>query len=284
MENYIHLISRNLAIGHILQASSLYDRKEKGFENKQETAMIKPQPIDVREFTDNLSIGPIGAYETQISERKQWFKEVVTIRGTDWQFPVDKAVENLFFPWEEIGAEEKLILWYGDNIRDYMMVRYLASQYREYELYEADIASEWMNGLENESKGALTLAECEPAQIYEVFKNIKPMTQERKQQLISEWEQLKQGKGILRDLYQGQVRELEEDYYDEQLLKVISTQNYQKTESILRITMDNIRQENNNVVSRLWLEYRLKKMETEGKLISKNKPNQLRELLVKKVR
>ncbi|MGL4736615.1 MAG: DUF3658 domain-containing protein [Cellulosilyticaceae bacterium] len=269
MGEYMHIVTENLGVGMVMRGE-------------------EPQKRDVfcrmiQEFTDHLGIGPINQYVFASQERKQWLSEILTVRGTDYDFEVEDVVENLLLPikMDEIAADQKIVIWHADNVRDQLALRYLVSEYGDYPLYEANVSQHILRQEEDKTEYVKTILECTQDQMSESFKEFVAISDERKAMLQQEWEELKTRTSVLRVLKDGQIVDLEETAYDQAIQDAVDSEEAYPIQQIMRDVNRKAR-EDGDVPSKLWLEYRIQKMVAEGVLVAEDESPNLGLVKVKK--
>ena len=147
---------------------------------------------------------------------------------------------------------------------------------KECTLKEVNVSEFMIEDYEGDKYNPSCLAECEPKSIGEIMTGIKEMSLERKDELVSIWEELKNSKENLRIFKNGKVESVEEDYYDKDLCKNTGS-GFVPAEQVIGETMGR----SDQLVGDVFLEYRLRKLIEDGKLESKGKMKKMSDYKVK---
>lgn len=174
--------------------------------------------------SDNFSLGPLDNYESKTGKmfRKKWFDSFFDEIKADEELRdyFEKAVDGIQNEIKDIGKEDKILIWYGNNVNDIIGLMYLYfllgnEKKRFYFTNVSEILIEDKRGNVYRSR---LLGEVHPDK-YELFwKNIKLADGEFYRKYQKNWTDISRSKDTLRIMKDGEVCGVEEDYYDEYII------------------------------------------------------------------
>ncbi|MCY6484208.1 DUF3658 domain-containing protein [Clostridium aestuarii] len=232
---------------------------------------------ETRCFRDDLSTGSIYELERNIDKRVQWFKQMF-IETVELEFikEIDKEIEENYNLELSIPEDGKIIVWHGDNVIEQTALRYLANRFKNNEIYEISVSKSVEKEFNGEKYKARATGECNPEEIGKALENISLIKEDTKQMFMDEWNELRKSKSTLRILKDGKIINVDESYYDADILEYTPNE-FMKAARVIGTVMGMSQQ----VVGDTFIDYRLRKLIEAGKIEYRGKLRSMREFDIK---
>jgi len=208
---------------------------------------------------DDFSIGPIRGLETNegIQERTMWMRELLRCTALSSHADYSDWIETYINSNLDIAAQipdnSSIIVWHGQSASDRIGLRYIL-----YMLQNKSLQVEEVNLPIN--AGAAT-----SEMIVDGFHTKKSIV--NIQHLLKEWEAWSQTNSILRIMQGEEVRSVPDSYFDELIVKHVTSEYKKATHTIGEILSDNQINEF-YLTSRIHQLVKLNKLEYIGNLSS----------------
>ncbi|MBU5484343.1 DUF1835 domain-containing protein [Clostridium sp. MSJ-11] len=188
-----------------------------GMRHAMKLKLIKEE--NVVSFNDDLSVGNISNCR-EYEYRKAVIHNIYSDYGTDIDDgEIKKSFDNFY---EILSKENDFIIWYAHNPRDYCNLYYIVSLLKDKNIKVVECIEKtfedrtlfykWVNEVCIEDLPIL-------------LKKGKILSEEKKFMYTKKWKELVSQNGLLRaEKYEG-IETVEEDYYDDLILKRIPTKN-----------------------------------------------------------
>lgn len=264
MSEYVHVV-----FGDSARGSLRYFFKSNESEYKGEV-------IGLRE---DYSIGPICKIDTEegMKKRIEYFKHAFeTISEDEYLQDIDKDFIEMYKKIKNTDKEAKIIIWYGENANDQVGLRYLVSLLKDRELYEVNISDLSIYVSDDIKYTPRVLGECDSEEIQNLIPKIKKIDKEVHNNFIDEWKVLSNSKENLRVFKENKIVCVDETYYDNDILSNC-TLNFRKATRAIGATMG----KSGQLVSDLYIDYRVRKLIESGKLEYRGKLATMREFDIK---
>lgn len=234
---------------------------------------------DIIGSIDDLSLGNVYNFQDNISKRVEFFCKL--FRGTEFMDEDNEAyINSEFFNFYKnklnIPKERKIVIWYGNNIAEELLLRYLVNRFKENTLYEVCVSKIVVRNFEGDDTMVRAVGECSPEELGLALKKIKLIDDERKNKLNEEWLNITKTKENLRVLKEGKILGVSEEYFDDMIIKY-TTNEFISAARVIGETMGNLEE----LIGDTFLYYRVRKLIEEKKLEFEGKIGSLRELKVK---
>ncbi|GAA0736556.1 DUF1835 domain-containing protein [Clostridium oceanicum] len=271
MNSYVHI-----ALGDSAAGCLKYCLKE----NKDNIYFGK-----VMKFTDDLSTGSIYKLDENIKQRDLWLEQLYGKTGVKYYIAPNKKldaefiyneIKNIYNGTLKIPKDFKVVIWHGNNVMEQISLRYIMNTFKEYELYEADVSKYITHVYDNQEYKVRCVAECRPQELELVLEKISPIDDDKKSELISQWNNLQESKATLRILQNGKIVSVGEDYYDNEILRFLS----KKFKNAPRV-IGNVLGTSHQIVSDTFIDYRLRNLIELDKVEYKGKLKTMRDFEVK---
>jgi hypothetical protein len=238
--------------------------------------------IKVLSFNEMFSAGPLHNLhnEEEYNTRGLWFLERFPDQGyyLNPQHKLDTMIQTL----KEIPADKKITIWCGDNSRDQTGLRFALSVLSErrqpihlinpFEAY-SEIVKQYEVGLHPRALGQLPNEAMQT--IIKLTEDTPPICSAQRKQYELEWQELCITEDMLRVWSNGQLTNVPEDYYDEDLLSLIlQLQQCEEGEHFVNagLIVSTIIEQWNLCTDISFIEYRFWRLISEGKLLFKGIP------------
>lgn len=261
MSQYVHIVISDSTAGslkHYLKFHKKYNGK-------------------IVSFVDDLSIGCIYKLEENINQRVEFIKNIQRVNGdSHWGDDIATAISNNYCKDLEISKDSKILIWHANGVNEQVALRYLVHRFADYELYEVMLPSNCICYYPDGSKGEQiykSSGSFDSDMLGKALNRHTQVSEGRKQTLSKEWEVLTNHKGMLRILENNVIQQVQEDYYDNDILKYLTGQPYTKTARVVGYVMGHTLQN----VSDFFIHCRIKKLIEIGKLIYKGKLKAMRD-------
>lgn len=228
-------------------------------------------------FIDDLSIGSIYKLEENIEQRLQWINKIEQINGdVYWDDDIVKAISKNYNGDLKVPKNCKVIIWHANGVNEQTAVRYLVNQFKNYELYEVMLPAkhivEYPDGSKTEhiyiSSGCF-----EPETLGRELRYHTLISEDRKDELVNEWQELRNNKGLLRILENGKIKQVDEQYYDSAILNYVADKHYIKAARVVGHVLGHSEQN----VTDFFIHYRLKELIEQGKIKYKGELKSMRD-------
>lgn len=268
MNSYVHI-----ALGDSAAGCLKYCLKE----NKDNIYFGK-----VMKFTDNLSTGSIYKLDQNIKQRALWMEELYEKTGIKEEYyigtneNIHNEIKNIYIDELEIPKNFKIVIWHGNNVMEQTSLRYIINRFKEYEFYEVDVSKYITHVYDNQEYKVRCVAECRPQELELVLEKISPIDDDKKSELISQWNNLQESKSTLRILQNGKIVSVGEDYYDNEILRFLSKE-FKNAPRVI----GNVLGTSHQIVSDTFIDYRLRNLIELDKVEYKGKLKTMRDFEVK---
>jgi hypothetical protein len=241
--------------------------------------------IRVLSFNETFSAGPLCKLDNDegCHARELWFQERFPDQG--YHLNPQHKLEAMIQTLKEIPEDKKITIWCGDNSHDQTGLRFSLSVISErkqpvhvinpIEAYEKlpGITDQFSMGLSPQSLGQL------PNEAVQIIikntENTEPLTSAKRKQYELEWQEISNTEDMLRVWANGQLMNVPETYYDEDILSLIlELQKDKKEDHYVNagLIVGTIIGQWNLFISISFIEYRFWRLISEGKLLFKGIP------------
>ncbi|WP_432408788.1 DUF1835 domain-containing protein [Wukongibacter sp. M2B1] len=265
MSNYIHIAIGDSANGS-LKTLLKPNRQSKYYGS-------------VRNFREDLSIGSIYQLEKNIGKRTEWFNRIYTETGYSELIKdnyIEKEIELSYIKELDILRDSKIIIWHGENVLEQTSLRYLVSRFRDNEIYEVSVSKNIRKELKGEIYSPRATAECRIEELEKALEHVTLIDNNRKEMLISEWNQLREDKATLRIYRNNKVICEDETYYDKYILEYTPNE-FIKAARVIGTVMG----KSDQLVTDVFIDYRIRLLIDLGKLEYRGKFRFMREFDIK---
>ena len=215
-------------------------------------------------FREEHSIGPIYEIDTEIGLRKriEWFEEMLKeVSADDYFEDIEKEFIDTYESIKKIEPDSKIVIWYGENIADQVGLRYLSALLRNKELYEVNVSDSYVGNYNENRYKPRAFGECPPEEVERLLLTMKKIGKEKCNDLINDWDVIRTLKENVRILKNDTIFEVDESYYDEDVL-LNCTFNFTKAARVIGATMGKSEQ----CISDTYIDYRVRKLIKSGKI------------------
>ncbi|MEK5396759.1 DUF1835 domain-containing protein [Paenibacillus sp. FSL K6-2859] len=241
--------------------------------------------IRVLSFNETFSAGPLCKLDNDegCHARELWFQERFPDQG--YHLNPQHKLEAMIQTLKEIPEDKKITIWCGDNSHDQTGLRFALSVLSErkqpvhvinpIEAYEKlpGITDQFSMGLSPQSLGQL------PNEAVQIIikntENTEPLTSAKRKQYELEWQEISNTEDMLRVWSKGQLTNVPETYYDEDILSLIlQLQKNEQGDHFVNagLIAGTIIGQWNLFISTSFIEYRFWRLISEGKLLFKGIP------------
>jgi len=240
------------------------------FENKQ-----SKYNDEIIAFREDLSIGSLHEIDTEegLGKRFTWLREIhKAVFAYEYSESYEKACMNSYEMLKNIGEDNPVIIWHGENTADQVGVRYLCASLRNRELYEVNVSESYMESYDGRRYRPRAFGECRPEEVDQLILTIKKMEEKRCHDLRIEWEVLRTSRENLRILYNDKIIGVDEDFYDQEII-ANCTFNFKMAARVIGKTMG----ESNQFVGDTYIDWRVRKLVESGKIEYRGKCETMRD-------
>jgi hypothetical protein len=241
--------------------------------------------IRVLSFNETFSAGPLCKLHNDegCHARELWFQERFPDQG--YHLNPQHKLKAMIQTLKEIPEDKKITIWCGDNSHDQTGLRFALSILRErkqpihvinpIEAYEElpEITDQFSMGLSPQTLSQL------PNEVVQIIikntENTQPLTSAKRKQYELEWQEISNTEDMLRVWANGQLMNVPETYYDEDILSLIlELQKDKKEDHYVNagLIVGTIIEQWNLFISISFIEYRFWRLISEGKLLFKGIP------------
>jgi len=234
---------------------------------------------EIINFREEHSIGPIYEIDAEIGLRKriEWFEKMLKeISVYDYFENIEKEFIDTYESIKNIEPDSKIVIWYGENTDNQVGLRYLNSLLRNKELYEVNVSESYVGDYNGDRYKPRAFGECAPEEIDHLILTMKKLEKEKCNRLINDWQVLRTSKEKLRILKNDKIIEVDESYYDHEILSNC-TFNFKKAVSVIGSTMGKSQQ----LIGDMYLDYRLRKLIESGKVKYRGKLEAMRDFEIR---
>ncbi|MFC4411584.1 DUF1835 domain-containing protein [Chungangia koreensis] len=240
-----------------------------------------PRPKCVIGFPDSFSIGPLWKLDEKVgqSNRKEWLFEHINDESEEYEY--ENKYVNTLREIEDIPHDVPIYVWYGDNPDEQTGMRFFLYLLRE-KTNEIFLINSTVEG-----KQLFHTAQLDSDIVRQIFdgnKENKALTNHERIHLQKEWEQLSQTQEFLRIWVDGEIRGVQENYYDPLIIETIKSLHFQQETKDFIKTADvvvDIFTRMNSYLDLFFLEYRIRELVYSGVLELKGIPKSMRHYSVK---
>lgn len=264
MKKIIHIVFGDSAEGNL----KFYLRKK-----------LNDTAASIVSLSDDCSIGPVYNLDSNegLKARINYFKDLFDkLNESEVVDIIENEFTEMYSKIKNIDKDSEIIIWHGDNAIEKTALAYVVSELKECNLKEVNVSNFMIEDYEGDKYNPSCLAECEPKCIGEIMTGIVEMSLERKEELVSIWEELKSSRANLRIFKDGKIESVEEDYYDSDLCKNAGSV-FVPANQVIGDTMGR----SDQLIGDVFLEYRLRKLIEDGKLECKGKMKKMSDYKVK---
>lgn len=240
-------------------------------------------------FTENLAIGPLWNLDQVDGQayRKEWLFD--HINSEQEEDEGENKFRNMQREIEDIPEQLPIYIWYGNNAFEQVFLRFVLSitRYKSNEIYLINSAERKYITNKDEHEEEVDTDQFEPQDvraIYEKREELQPLTKQERNQYQKEWETLSQTKNGLRIWRDQRIIEVNENYYDELILRTIKTMHQEQEQKDYIMTAEVIGEilyANREYIYIDFLEYRIRDLVFSGILELKGVPKSMRHYRVK---
>ncbi|GAF65140.1 hypothetical protein BTS2_2038 [Bacillus sp. TS-2] len=257
--------------------------------------MLKNQNLLEREavisFDERFSIGPIwNLHENEgIQHRSDWIVNHINLENEqleDYQETFIKKIDEI----KSIETKAKIVIWVGDNAHEQTALSYILYTLKNHsnEIQCIHATKDYQEIQPDDTYVPLHIGEMLPESlsiIYDLHKNSPALSAEEKKVYEDNWEDLATKTEVLRIWSNQRIQHVAENYYDDDILAVIShLHNEQKEKDFIKASriigelLGRIKQD----IGDLYFEYRMRMLLFQGKLEIKGVPKAWRYYSVRK--
>lgn len=228
---------------------------------------------DVLSFRDDLSTGNIYKLEQNIDKRVEWFEEMYSTTGEkEFLNNLDKEIKDTYNYELDISEDSEIIIWHGDNVIEQTSLRYLVSRFKNNKIYEVSVSKSIEKEFKGEKYRVRAVGECSPDELGKALESISLIEDNRKEMLISQWNEFRNSEAVLRILKDGEIIGVDESYYDEEILEHTPDE-FMRAARVVGTVMGM----SDQVVGDTFIDYRLRKLIEAGKIEYRGKLRYMRE-------
>lgn len=230
-------------------------------------------------FNQDLSVGPLNVSS---KERESWLQNIRYELDYDvedeefYKLPTLKDTEESII---NIPKDKIIILWYANNVIEQTAIRCIAPLVMTHTLYHVQIPEHFVNDA-NESQCIRATAECNSKLLWLFFeKYLKLVSNDLLSEWIAKWEKLILDYSTLRIYQDNIIVSVDEDYYD----AIIIASSSREWKYAARVIGQALGSED-QVISDLYLEYRLRHLIKAGYLDYRGELKRIRNYEVARVK
>jgi hypothetical protein len=252
MNKWKHVVVGDVAAGS-LQAAFALDQENKYFG-------------EIRNFRDDLSIGRIDRLMEGFTDRLAWFSRITegTEFGEEIKTTLAGSLDEVYHTSIKFDPLDHIVIWHSGIVSEEVTLRFLASRYQGYDLWNVVISSSPMG-------------RCTPEELLAALENIQRLSIEEQGRYREEWSELISIQSTLRIFKEAKVQSVEETFYDDMLIDA-SRSDFQVAARVVGKVMAGTDQ----IISDTFLAYRLRTLIREGVLEFNGKTEALRTYKVRK--
>lgn len=215
-------------------------------------------------FREDFAVGPICEIDTKdgFEKRMEWFKVVFQKTGQiEWFEEYSRGVRDSYERIGSILKGSKIVVWHGENASDQVGLRYVCSLLDENDMYEIEVSKAYTVSRGEHGYIPISLAEIAPEDIGGIISQVRKLESEKHSRLKAEWESLRESEENLRILSGEKIFEVNEEYYDDEILSSC-TFNFKKAARVIGRTMGN----SDQMIGDLYVDYRLRRLIEDKKV------------------
>lgn len=232
---------------------------------------------EIKNFREDLSTGSIYKLENNVGKRIEWFKHMYNATGSlDDIDDIEKEIMKTYNYELDISKDVNIIIWHGNNVIEQTALRYLVNRFKSNKIYEVNVSKYIQKQFEDNKYYVRSTGECSPEELGVALDKISLIEDKRKGELISQWNQLRETRFTLRIVKDDKIISVDEDYYDNEILKYTSNE-FVKAPRIIGMVMGMSYQ----IVGDAFIDYRLRKLIKVGKIVYRGKLKSMREFDIK---
>ena len=258
----IHIVFGDSAMGGLRQALNILNPENRG---------------RILSAGDLFSAGPLGGPDEEegLRRRREWWlrlcRDIGADRGTEDYFLSQPGL--LAASLAEVRREDEVCIWYGSNASDQTGLRYIINR------LEGESPDVFLLNVSDfqvpDSSGRLyrprSAGECSPERLAELAGSFSVLSDHEARELREEWKSLSRREDVLRNWKDGELREADETYFDE-MLSGAAGEDFLMAARIVGTVMGR----SDQLVSDLYLEWRLRKLIDTGRLEARGDMSALR--------
>lgn len=228
--------------------------------------------------SDDLSIWPI---HIDFSDRCKWIKNnLFPWDNLDDSSEISKYLDethNNFLEYvSHFTDEDDIYIWHWENIIEKMMFYRLCSEIKKWNIYSIfvwkEINKHWFY--------PRATWECSPKELWKLINEWIKILEDDKKTFSKNFSKIKKEKSNLKIIENWKIKSINDSFYDNDLLKYTSNENFISAAKIVWSTMWNSEQ----LISDSFLQYRLKYLIDDKKIITQWKLDSLRNFKIKKIK
>lgn len=170
-------------------------------------------------FNDDLSVGDISNCRDYEKRKKVlhniFLNDIHNISDNELKIEYEKFYETL-------SKENDFIIWYAFNPRDYCNLYYIVNLFSEKNIKVVECIKKTIG---NNSFHYKWVGEILPEDMPMFFNRARTLNKQEKNKYSSKWKKLSLENGLLRANICGEIKTVNENYYDNLVLKNISMKN-----------------------------------------------------------
>jgi hypothetical protein len=245
------------------------------------------RPKIVIGFPDFFSMGPLWKLEEKAGQdfRIEWLMENINFEEDDYVY--QNKLYNVIREFEDIPKESPIYLWHSNNADEQIGLRFFLYLLRNkanniYLINSTDLHRHYKD------KNIIHTGRINPMDIKCLFKkntDSKPLSEMERSLFQREWNVLSQNKSLLRVWKNNEIKEVQESHYDPLILDTLERlNNLQGGREFIKSgkLIGEILTKSNELISDLFLEYRIRHLIYSGVLELKGIPKSMRHYSVKK--
>ncbi|MBD8070143.1 DUF1835 domain-containing protein [Bacillus sp. PS06] len=250
------------------------------------------RPKHVIGFQDSFAIGPLWKLDETIgqSHRNEWFYDHINLeQPNDYEF--QNQFSKSLLEIDDIREQDPIYIWTGNNVEEQIGIRFILYLLRNKtnDCYIINSTDSYISNIKPMPINGhiYYTSQIKPNDLNFLFKQnqkINPLSQQDKEKYVDEWENLSQSTLVLRILSQGEIMNVSEDYYDDQILELIKglkanqdSNHFVKTGAVIAEFLNISKMP----VNPFYLEYRIRDMVYNGRLELKGVPRSMRHYSVR---
>jgi hypothetical protein len=188
----------------------------------------KIKKSNVINISDDFSCGPLSKYETKEGEsnRNNWFDQLLLKTHVDEETRkyFNDRIKIFKDSLRKIGKTEKVLVWYGNNISDFIGLKYISSILNNYDnnIYGINVSEELIDEKKFDFYNPRSLAEISPENIESLLPSCKLIDNTLWNIFQENWRAISDNNYILRILDESEITFVDENYYDSLIIKKCS--------------------------------------------------------------
>lgn len=218
---------------------------------------------EVRNFREDLSVGRINRLMENYDDRYEWYLRIT--KGTEFgsylEERLETYLEEAYGKTLDFSSDDRIVIWHSGIVSEQVALRYFAERLTGHEMWEVNVSKQRVRQWNGVKTYPRSVGECAPEELLEAINGMEVMSAERIQQLRLEWAELLTKESTLRILEGNQILSVEETFYDQQLLSLL-TERFQPAARVVGALMGT----SDQIIGDTFLNYRLLQLIAAGKV------------------